>query len=327
MDKELALKYILDTVSEFEKQKFEQWISQSSENQIKFNAFSKSWDRQTNEVNTFEVDTKLAWENVRTGIEERKNKSYVFTGKRSLQRWMAVAAVALVFILSTFVLLNRHNSSQQNNYTLYSAAQTVQSIVLPDSSLVVLNSGSELKVPEWSKKGKRSVYLKGEAFFEVSHDKSRPFLVHTSRTCTQVLGTSFNLKTSKNHDVVSLLSGKVKFYKNENTKEAVVLNPGEMASYSTKSNRIEKNSFQNKNFMAWRTGVLEFNNSAFQQVIQHIEQFYHVKVEVKAMHVDDLLLTANFDHESLSKVLSVLEMTWGVSIDIADDQQGVVIKN
>ena len=96
-------------------------------------------------------------------------------------------------------------------------------LTLSDGSQVILNSGSELKYLKNFEKDKRAIFLKGEVFFSVTKDASRPFIVHTLETTTTALGTSFNVRAYKGESIdVSLLTGKVAVNKEDSMEKPIL---------------------------------------------------------------------------------------------------------
>ena len=109
--------------------------------------------------------------------------------------------------MATKLILLRHGESEWNEKNLFTGWVDVRltqkgekvKLILPDSSVVYLGAGSKLTWPSHFVKGKlRNIQLEGEAFFEVKHDTSSPFIVHSGQMQTRVLGTSFNVKQKAN---------------------------------------------------------------------------------------------------------------------------------
>ncbi|MFY9153936.1 MAG: FecR family protein [Prolixibacteraceae bacterium] len=161
------------------------------------------------------------------------------------------------------------------------------SILLSDGTLVWLNSGSKIVYPPVFSKSTREVYLEGEAYFEVSKNKEKPFYVHTDGFRVKVLGTKFAVQAYKNeheHTAV-LLEGKVSLAKNEVlfAKEYEMI-PNQKATHSGDKFEIA-NVSDAQNYISWIYGYLNCENEDIVSLTNRISRFYNIKIEVKASNV------------------------------------------
>jgi transmembrane sensor len=187
---------------------------------------------------------------------------------------------------------------------------------LGDGSIIKLNSNSTLEFPETFDPAKREVILTGEAFFDVSKDASRPFTIRTGDIITTVLGTSFNIHAYPESEEikVSVLTGKVKVQNIANNtsnddSDVVYLNPGRKATYPKGKDQLIVSSFDQNEEMAWKDGVIYFNQASESDVIQKLTSWYGVEISVENNGLEEWDLTANFDNQSLSEVLKSLGHT------------------
>lgn len=317
MNIEHALKYLTNSASVEELRDFEAWLIASQNNNDEFERFAVEWEASKKRIKAFDVDSSKAWNGVSQRIKaEQTSIRKVIT----LKQWRTIAAISIVVLASAFFLFNQTSQNKyQQPFVVYQTNNELRTVQLPDSTVICMNKNSEIKVPKWKKNGKRLVWLKGEAFFEVSHDPKRPFLVQTKNTITRVLGTTFDVKTNEHNDIVSLVSGKVMLYLNNNSQETITLAPGEMATYIIELNKLHKTLNQNKNLLAWKTGKLEFKNAPSRLVLNTIAEHYHLMLKGETNTIENLSLTAEFDNETIEKVLSVLEMTWGINFEMNAD--------
>ncbi|MBN2520494.1 MAG: FecR family protein [Bacteroidales bacterium] len=315
MNKELALKYLTNTATKNEISLFESWLGESELNKNKYNEFVKSWDELSININQFHPDTEEAWQKVSEKLSPAKTDKtktyYIF-------RWQSIAAVIILLIaIGFFISKQLRPLDIFKTYTTYVTTDSIKNIILVDGSKISLNKNSELKIPEWH--NKRDVYLKGEAYFEVARDTLKPFLVKTNYTTTKVLGTSFNIKNTDENDIVSLITGKVEFYTNRQKRNSIILGPGEESFYYNENKEIGKNRFENKNFLAWKTGEIYFNNTPFSSVITTITDYYGLHVADDIQNNNQYTLTSCFNNMPIDKVLSILELTWNAEISIKND--------
>jgi len=190
-------------------------------------------------------------------------------------------------------------------------------ILLPDSSVVFLNSDSKLTYWQNFVKG-REVMLIGEAFFEVKSDSLNPFVVKTPRLSTTALGTSFNVSAYPDQPIetVALSTGKIKVA-NSNDTESVLLRPGEGTIITQKLEALTKITINVDKSALWTKGILHFEKAPFSEVIVLLERWYGVTIHVRGTWSDPLCSGSFGQHEYLNNVLKVLGHSIGFSHTIA----------
>jgi len=148
-------------------------------------------------------------------------------------------------------------------------------LLLSDGTEVWLNATSKLRFPFNFSGNKREVYLDGEAYFQVTKNDAKPFIVHTEQTDIEVLGTSFNVNAYNDGITrTSLVSGSV--IARADGKE-IHLRPGQEATYKTDKG-YDVHSFDESEVLAWMKGVYVFHNTSLQEIAEVLERWYGVKV-------------------------------------------------
>jgi transmembrane sensor len=149
------------------------------------------------------------------------------------------------------------------------------SLLLPDGSRVWLNAASSLRFPTAFAGKERRVELTGEAYFEIAKDKSRPFIVQTDNTETEVLGTSFNISAYRDEDAVdaTLIEGRIR---TGSQAEQVTLIPGEQAKMGAK---VAVNHQANvEQAIAWKNGAFNFESMGLKEVMRQLARWYDLDV-------------------------------------------------
>jgi len=181
-------------------------------------------------------------------------------------------------------------------------------IKLPDGSKVWLNAASSLRFPTVFNGSKRQVELKGEAYFEVSPDKSKIFEVNTRNQVVQVLGTHFNINAYLDEPTVNttLLEGSVRV-SDLRTNISQLLKPGEQSQLSE---QIEVINLKNTNeAVAWKEGYFQFDEADIKTVMRQIERWYDVSVVYEG-YLPNYRFGGEIERNlSLLQVLKVLEKT------------------
>lgn len=181
------------------------------------------------------------------------------------------------------------------------------SVTLSDGSVVYLNSGSQLRYPVAFAKEKREVYLSGEAYFEVSKDSERPFLVLTDHLSIRVYGTSFNVNTFTQKNVLTVLvEGKIGIRSTASDEEYQV-SPGQLASYDAETESIQISQVDVFPYIAWKDHIFVFEDKSLEEIMNTLSQWYDVEVFFQIDNLRDLHFTGHLGrYESISSILDAI---------------------
>ena len=217
-DDDLQVMYLAGEATAQERLQVEQWLAESETNRKQFAKYQSIFEESKALKLSPPVDTEKAWERFKKKIE---SEPPVIESRNRVKIWLSIAACLLVcFSISTWLYFREpgeHDFSGVSatmgdsikNYTTIVA--TAQPLIdsLPDGSFITLNSHSALTYQKEEFAGKRSVTLKGEAFFNVVHDENRPFSVKVNDVLVNVLGTSFNVRSVGDKTEIIVESGVV----------------------------------------------------------------------------------------------------------------------
>ena len=225
----------------------------------------------------YSIDNKTSqviWKNVslKTSVKPSSNQLRVVRGRSRFFYYGIVAAVILILIVvgNWFI---QFTPSVSNKIVQTGSFHEPKIIVLSDESKVWLNSNSKLIFPKNFSPSKREVELLGQAYFEVTEDKERPFIVKTDGLQTEVLGTSFDIKSSVGGNIqVALFSGKVKVIEPE-SKESWFLKPEQRLTFKLNES-VKIDSFNPELTSAWRIKELRFDDLPLRKVIHTLNIHY-----------------------------------------------------
>lgn len=194
-------------------------------------------------------------------------------------------------------------------------------IRLKDGSVITLNAESSVSYPEIFQQEVREVRLSGEAFFEVEHESSRPFLVTAHGLITRVLGTSFNIR-SYTDDVteVTVASGKVRVHPQDVEEEGAVLTVSEQATYRARDRSLSVKSVELLPYLAWKSTEIELDMVPFIQVVEILERWYNVEITLKNHLADQCLVHARYKQQPLTTVLDGLRLLVQFDYQVIDEQ-------
>ena len=224
----------------------------------------------------------------------------------------AMAAVIIALALGVGWLMTRPLSKQPHAATKGLAKKMTgrseyRYMLLPDSTQVWLNAASTLEYPQQFAAGKREVYLTGEAYFDVKHADKQPFLIHTGKVTTMVLGTAFNINAypGRENIIVSVSRGKVRV--NYNDKEMAVLTQGQQVKVSNTSNTVMQKKQAITEVAPWQQGNLQYDDETIRDIVADLERNYDVTIRVQNETLANERITTSFRREiGIENALKVL---------------------
>ncbi len=201
-------------------------------------------------------------------------------------------------------------------------------VTLSDGTVVHMNAGSSLRYPvSFSPAQSRKVFLDGEAYFAVTKDESRPFIVNVANLDVKVLGTEFNV-SSYNEDVnieVVLVEGAVGLHKtSELREESVRLVPGQRGSYVRNSENIHIDSVNTDLFTSWMQGHLVFRELTFDQILTKLGRHYNVELRNRNSALGNEVFNASFNDATIEEVMSFFNDTHEIDYEVSNNK--IIIK-
>jgi ferric-dicitrate binding protein FerR (iron transport regulator) len=193
---------------------------------------------------------------------------------------------------------------------------------LSDGTIVKLNAGSKLTYPEVFSDESRMVSLEGEAFFTVTHDEKRPFIVKTDDLTTTVLGTSFNINSylDQGETTVSVASGQVGVRKNDGINRLdeayFLLKQNQMLTYNSDNHMIVEQDSVPAEVFAWKDNTINFNHTPFNKVVSTLQRWYGVEFIVENKKVFRGRFTGTYVDQDLNIVLEGLKDEFDFEFEI-----------
>jgi len=308
---ELLAKYLLAEATPAEQAEAEQWIAASEENRRYYEHFKTVLERSRKIAAMDLVDENDAWQRFQQKVQEvEAGSAKVIPINRQPVRWVSVAAILLVLVFCGGLAYYFMGESQPKMLALQSNDRVLID-TLPDGSVVTLNKRSSLSYPETFKGGTRSVQLKGEAFFNITPDKSKPFIIEANGTNIKVVGTSFNVKTGDDKTEVIVETGIVEVSKKKNK---VKLNPHEKATVSKNSDTPVKETNDDELYGYYKNNEFICEHTPLYRLADVLNDAYGVHIVVTG-NVANRQITTTFKNRSLDEVLTVIAETLGVRIE------------
>jgi ferric-dicitrate binding protein FerR (iron transport regulator) len=246
----------------------------------------------------------------RLGMQKKQHLPIAFRSGYSI-----AASIVFLLIVSTALFYFTGIFDGKHDEVNWKEMRTVMSqksiITFLDGTKIILNADSKLKYPESFEGGRREVYLEGEAYFEVAHDSSKPFIVHCHNISTTVLGTKFDVSAYSDEKkiAVSLVEGKVNVSEgNQNPiNKLVTLLPQQQFLYNTNKKTYKVKEFNIEEIIGWKDNLLKFNNETLSNVFIRLERAYGVKFELEKGINNNYLITTNFENTSLMAITEAIK--------------------
>ena len=295
MKNELLAKYILGEANTKEGQRVEEWLGESEDHQREFRQLKRRIELGSKRYKYGVFDPRQAIQKVK------------FPAKMRYLRILPVAASIIVLISSVLWFWNK--SSLQETVLLSRTGET-KVFYLPDSSRVTLTGDSRLTYNTQFGKTNRELSLRGEAFFQVKRDTSKPFIVETSLIQVEVLGTSFQVIAQKLQAEVAVEKGRVKVTTQDKKQESI-LETGMSVKYGKKDGKLMISTKEDKG----EQQILKFDNAPLSEVIETLNEYYDSHVTLPADYAT-LRITVVFKEVSLEEAIEIINRTLDIQLTI-----------
>ncbi len=226
----------------------------------------------------------------RQSVQSRKKRTRVV-----FMELLRVAAVILVmFLVGGYIYVRKMEEIRlANNILTVPVGQRVN-LQLPDGTSVWLNASSEIIYPAYFSGSTREIHLNGEAYFEVEHNASKPFIVHTETFDIKVLGTKFNVEAYKGMEgfTTALMEGSVEVTDRKNKDKSVRLYPAQKVAF--RNGELCKSPIDNYDVYRWREGLICFKETRFADLMRQLEKNYGVRILINNEAVKEKVFSGKF---------------------------------
>ena len=268
-----------------------------------------NWFDLPNQKESYKKNIVSSPADLKREIKAIKRKSFSIFGLNYNQLQIA-ASLVLCLGVGTWFYMNATTVFSTDKTLAQTRTQAGQRIkvTLKDGTQIWLNAGSILKYPNDFEGDTREVYLEGEAFFDVAKDKAHPFIIHTSKMDTKVLGTSFNVQAYPNQEkqVVAVVTGKVSV-QSTITDEKIVVTPGQKALLAKNTNRLQaQKNIKITSISTWRKNILSFDDTPLNEAVETIARNYNVAIQLEDKGLSNLRINASFEKLTPTQIVDLL---------------------
>ena len=307
IDDDLLVKYMLGEATEEERFMVETWINKNVANKKLYDDFETIWRESKQLATVSTVDENLAWQKFKARINQPKQTAVI----KSMNRvaWWRIAAVFIIIIGGGYLSYKLLNEKPIESIVVASG-QAIITDTLPDGSMVTLNKNSEIDYPSRFNGDNRTITLKGEAFFNVTPNKKKPFIINVNDISVRVVGTSFNVRNVNGVTEVIVETGVVQVIRKN---KMVELRPNEKTKVTGQDSALVKNKVEDKLYNYYRSKQFVLDNTPLWKFVEVLNEAYGANIIIENPKLRGLPLTTQFENESLDTILDVIQKTFDIT--------------
>jgi len=309
---ELIGKQLAGEAGEEEIAFIDSWVQENDDNRRYADQLRVIFQQAAAARNFQEYDTDAAWNKLRQSLKKHEAKSVDIHGGTSRQLMWRVAASIVVFIGAGIFAYRMFIMPDPASNVIVEATKVVVSDTLPDGSDVVLNKETTLAYSFDKKTKIHRVRLKGEAYFNIQHDKTKTFIVDISGVLIKDIGTSFNVKAYPESNTIEVVveTGEVMFYTDQDSGVYLRANGKGIYDRDTRTFRIDQ---PESNVLSYKTKFFSFSNTDLAKVAEALNNVYDKKL-VLADNLKNCHLTVSFNDEDQDEIVTVIAETLGLTV-------------
>lgn len=307
---ELLVKYLLGEADAQEHLTLNKWRDALPVNEKYAQHFELIWKESKAFESNSNINENEAWERLKRKMEG-PNQQENNAAKRIALNWKNITRIAAVLVMmlgAGYFIFNQQSHKMQ----MVSSEMAVRIETLPDGSVVTLNKNASISYPKKFSGRTRTVVLNGEAFFNITPNKEKPFIIQANGVDIKVVGTSFNVKSAATKTEVIVETGIVEVSKNENI---VRLSPKEKAIVIATSEKPLKENSKDMLYNYYRSNEFECINIPLWRVVEVLNEAYQAQIIIANPEIKDLRFRTNLINQSLDDNLAIIAETLDISIE------------
>jgi transmembrane sensor len=297
---DLLDRYLKKETTVEENEQVEAWLAAQEQDQNEWHMLDKTARAQWLNELFGDIQTSIADNNSKIVQMKPKNNGLI--------RTLAIAAVVvIVFSLIWQWPLVKNLLNPQAFETLQVASDQKREIILSDGSKIMVNAGATFKYPKTFDGKTREVYLTGEAYFDIKHDSSKPFIVHTGKVITTVLGTAFDIKADQASEaiVVTVTRGKVSV--SDGSRLIGYITPGRQISYDVKKQEHIERAADITEVLSWQDTEIHFDDITFGEAVKDLQVRFKVNIAFANDKIKNCRFTgAALKGKNINQILKVI---------------------
>jgi ferric-dicitrate binding protein FerR (iron transport regulator) len=314
------IKYLSANISGEEQAILLRWLEESEENKVYFRSLKDAYDLGRLEFDIRDSQVKSQWNKfVKTITVLQPVKKWKSAGF-SFMRYVAMFVLGILSIYLIHRFTGKITDDMITDTRIETGIGDKSKVTLPDGTVVWINSCSSVVYGDISGGKERSVYLKGEAYFDVKTDKQRPFMVRMDKLTCMVTGTSFNVYSFENEEEssIALLEGGVTI---EYDHKSHILHPGELFIYNKVTNEFTVKNADVDLLSSWRRGEFVFDGMTFDELVNRLERLYNVKFIFENQKIRKETFGGTLrNYDSLETIMKVIKTSIPITYRIDENK-------
>ena len=323
---DLLISSLLGEATLAQNKQIEHWRNEDPANENRYMQFKLIWEKSLELRYPGKTDAGISLNRLKQKIaaqttDELEKKEQQVVDHTSTARnvvrisslsYLARIAAAIVLLAGAGWLYTKQFAVSEVEFL---TLKTVQADTLSDGSVITMNKNSLLRYPNKFSGNQRQVWLtKGEAFFNITPDKDKPFIIHTGSTTIKVVGTSFNVKNKRDQIEVIVETGTVQVSRNG---KMVSLIPGEKVLVMRQRADLIKEKNSDRLYTYYRSNEFIADNTPLWRVVEILNEAYDSRIVIGNKELEDFPLntTLKFKEESLDQLLHVITSTFKIKIE------------
>jgi transmembrane sensor len=301
----LIAKHLCGEISAAESATLDAWRRTDPANERYFQELQRLWALapQADLAHAAPLSVESALEKVKAQIA-RQSQAPALTVRSSRRLWLQAAAAVAALLIAAYLFFRP--STPPAPQEIAADNSNILTDTLSDGSVVTLNRASGLQLAGSFNQKERRLRLHGEAFFEVSKNAEKPFIVETSGLEVIVVGTAFNVDETERPGqvLVSVEEGKVRLRARDSS---LLLTAGEAGLYDIQSGQLSRLSRQNGlNPGAYKNRIFQFEGTSLSEVVRQLNKAYGANIRLGNPELEKCTLTARYNNLPLDRVLQLI---------------------
>ena len=291
-------KMLSGNITDSERKDFNDWIESDKRNQEIFLKIQSYWNAKTQHTYPFSPENNFAL------LKEKINNNKRQVIYRKIKYGItAIASMAACILL--IIVFSENSGKDASLCHEFKNLNKIDTLILPDQSVIVLNKNSSLSYSEDFNKKNRNIYLKGDAFFKVKSNKKLPFVIEMlSGNKITVLGTVFNVKSNTEKDNIVLLEGSIKF---QTKKDQIILSPNQKIIFDKETSQTQILNLNPELSSFWLSGIYKYRSIALKELMPVLYEIYNINIKIESKELEDTNISGAFrNNQSIEEVLNAL---------------------
>lgn len=318
---ELVLKYLSKEISDPELDQLMNYLRSGDKYRKYFDKQNELWQIANLNLDLSHTTDK-SWRLLKSRLEiDDRKSSVIMFSRRKVTAILVAASIIFITGISIFLLKLTEKDIKEDIAKATMEIRTGEgekaSILLPDSTMILLNSGTSLVYDNTYNEKERIVKLTGEAYFDVSTNPEKPFIVNLDSIFITATGTRFNVYSYKNDNRIeaTLEEGHISVTTRSDNK-TFEINPDQQAIYFDNKNETVIRDVTTETYTSWKENKLKLIDTPMEEALRKIARRYNVVFEIQGLNLLELKYTATFIDESIEDVMQMLETVTPISYRI-----------